>query len=73
MLGKVVDMQTTLTSASRGRNTARSLLSALRGDKHMIGAYPPTRDGALGGRSAVGPEPSTTAPTAPAVSATSES
>jgi hypothetical protein len=72
MLGKVVDMQTTPTSAPRRRNPARSLLSALRGDKHMIGAYPPTRDGALGSRSAVGPEPSTTAPTAPAVSATKE-
>ena len=72
MLGKVVDMQTTPTSASRRRNPARSLLSALRGDKHMIGAYPPTRDGALGGQFAVGPEPNTTAPTAPAVSATSE-
>jgi hypothetical protein len=72
MLGKVVDMQTTPTSARRRRNPTRSLLSALRGDKHMVGAYPPIRDGALGGRSAVGPEPSTTAPSAPAVSATTE-
>jgi hypothetical protein len=70
MLGKVVDMQTTPTSAPRRRNPARSLLSALRGDKHMIGAYPPTRDEALDSRSAVGSEPSTTAPTAPATSAT---
>ena len=72
MLGKVVDMQTTPTSAPRRRNPARSLLSALRGDKHMIGAYPPTSDGALGGRSPVGPERSTTARSAPAVSATKE-
>jgi hypothetical protein len=65
-------MQTTPTSAPRRRNPARSLLSALRGDKHMIGAYPPTRDGALDSRFAVGSEPSTTAPPAPAVSATKE-
>jgi hypothetical protein len=72
VLGKVVDMQTTPTRAPRRRNPARSLLSALRGDKHMVGAYPPTRDGAPDSRSAVGSEPSTTAPTAPAVSATKE-
>jgi hypothetical protein len=72
MLGKVVDMQTPATSAPRRRNPARSLLSALRGDKHMIGAYPPIRDGTLGSRSTVGPDPSTTAPTASAVSATKE-
>jgi hypothetical protein len=72
MLGKVVDMQTTPTSAPRRRNPARSLRSALRGDKHMAGAYPPTLDGALDSRSAVGSEPSTTAPLARAVSATKE-
>jgi hypothetical protein len=63
-------MQTTPTRAPRRRNPASMLLSALRGDKHMVGAYPPTRDGALGGRSAVGSEPK--APTAPAVSAIGE-
>jgi len=72
MLGKVVDMQPTPPSARRRRNPARSLLSALRGDKYMVGAYPPSRDGALDSRSAVGSEPSTTAPTAAAVSATEE-
>ena len=72
MLGKVVDMQTTPTSAPRRRNPARSLRSALRGDEHMVGAYPPTLDGALDNRSAVESEPSTTAPTARAVSATKE-
>jgi hypothetical protein len=72
MLGKVVDMQPTPTRARRRRNPARSLLSVLRGDKYMVGAYPPTRDGALDSRSAVGSEPSTTAPTAPAASATKE-
>jgi hypothetical protein len=72
MLGKVVDMQTTPTSAPRRRNPARSVLSALRGDKHMVGAYPPTRDGAPGARPRVGSEPGTTAPTAPAASATRE-
>jgi hypothetical protein len=63
-------MQTTPTGAPRRRNPARSLLSAVRGDKHMIGAYPPTQDRALGSRSAAGGEPDTAAPTAPAVSAT---
>jgi hypothetical protein len=40
-------MQTTTTSAPRRRNPARSLLSALRGDRHMVGAYPPPRDAAV--------------------------
>ena len=66
MLGKVVDMQPTPTSAPRRRNPAHSLLSVLRGDQHMVGADPATRDGALDSRSAVGPEPSATAPTASA-------
>jgi hypothetical protein len=57
MLGKVVDMKTTPTAAPRRRNPASSLLRALRGDKHMVGAYPPPRDG---------PEPSTAAHDAPA-------
>jgi hypothetical protein len=72
VLGKVVDMQPTPISAPRRRNPASSLLRALRGDKYMVGAYPPTRDGALGGRSAVESEPSTPGRTAPAVSATKE-
>ena len=72
MLGKVVDMQTTPTRAPRRRNPARSLLSALRGDKYMVGAYPPIRDEAVGAQSAVGSARSTTAPSAPAVSATKE-
>ena len=28
----------------RRRNPASSLLSALRGDKHMVGAYPPGKE-----------------------------
>jgi hypothetical protein len=72
MLGKVVDMQPTPTRARRRRNPARSLLSVLRGDKYMVGAYPRTRDGALDSRPAVGAEPSTTAPAAPAAFATKE-
>jgi hypothetical protein len=72
VLGKVVDMQNRTTSAPRRRNPARSLLSALRGDKHMVGAYPLPRDGELDGRSAVGSEPSTTADDAPPLSATKE-
>ena len=51
----------------RPRNPARrvlaKLVSALRGDKYMVGAYSTTRDGALDSQSAVGAEPSTTAPT----------
>jgi hypothetical protein len=72
VLGKVVDMQPSPISAPRRRNPASSLLRALRGDKYMVGAYPPTRDGALGGRPAVESEPSTPGRTAPAVSATKE-
>ena len=59
MLGKVADMQTEPTSEPTGspvpepirrRNPASrvraKLLSALRGDKHMVGAYPPDWHGA---------------------------
>lgn len=55
----------------RPRNPASSVLgklvSALRGDKYMVGAYPPEWRGATRARDA---EPSTTARTAPAVSGT---
>ena len=43
------------------------LVSALRGDKYMVGAYPPEWRGAAAAGDA---EPSTTAGTAPAVSDT---
>jgi hypothetical protein len=59
-------MQTTPTRAPRRRNPASSLLSALRGDKHMVGAYRSTRDPALGDRPPVAPEPSAMAHASPA-------
>jgi hypothetical protein len=31
-------------SSRRRRNPASKLLSALRGDKHMVGAYPPGKE-----------------------------
>ncbi len=53
----------------RPRNPASSVLaklvSVLRGDKYMVGAYPPEWRGAAAAHDA---EPSTTARTAPAVS-----
>jgi hypothetical protein len=63
---KVVDMQTTPTRAPRRRNPASSLLSALRGDKHMVGAYRSTRDPALGDRPSVALEPSAMVHASPA-------
>ena len=55
----------------RPRNPASRMLaklvSALRGDKYMVGAYPPEWRGAAPADDA---EPSTTARTAPAVSGT---
>jgi len=45
------------------------LVSALRGDKYMVGAYPPEWRGAALAHDA---EPSTTGRTAPAVSDTKE-
>ena len=57
----------------RPRNPASSVLaklvSALRGDKYMVGAYPPEWRGAARARDA---EPSTTARTAPPMSGSKE-
>ena len=46
-----------LPTSARRRVPASSLLLALRGDRHMSGAYLPTRDA----RTAVAPEPRRTA------------
>jgi hypothetical protein len=55
-LGKVADMQTAPTSEPTGsrpidppasptrRKLLARLLSALRGDKYMVGAYPPEKE-----------------------------
>jgi hypothetical protein len=83
VLEKVADMQTELISEPTGsrvpgvipepnrpRSSVRAkLLSALRGDKYMVGAYPPEWRGAAHAHDA---EPGTTARTAQAGSGTKE-